>query len=70
MYISAVTTQCNINAVREMINKSLLDFIDDNSDGRLLFDIAVSSNVDVLTLGDHNEGKVVKSVDTKRRQNV
>ena len=51
MYISAFTTPYNLHVDRELLEKSLLVFISDGNSGvRLLFDLAVSSNIDVLPL--------------------
>lgn len=60
MNISAFTSRINTANVKDMIEKSLLRFVaDDSSDGRLLFDLALSSGVDVLPL-DHGR-KVAKT---------
>lgn len=68
--ISAIAPRQNLSALRELLKASLLRFIAaDKSRGRLIFDLAVSSTVDVQQLLDgHDTTRVVKTFDNNTRE--
>lgn len=62
MHISAYTSSTNLHFVQRLVQKTLIQYLgDDKSDKRLLFDLGVSSGVDVRQMS--SGGNMVKIVD-------
>lgn len=62
MHISAFTSSANLHSLRNLVQKLLLQFLgEDKSDKRLLFDLGVSSGIDVQQIS--SGGIMVKIID-------